>query len=130
MQLQEQKTAVNNMLQNKQNAHHVQPFILSSNKQLVRQIDRQIERFKQQIEQLIASDCDLSERMDQLASIKGVGRLTVAVVLAETRMFEGIENVRQLVSYAGYDVVERESGSSVKGKARISKKENRYIRNA
>jgi len=130
VQLQEQKTAVNNMVQSKQNAHHVQSFILSSNKQLVRQIDRQIERCKQQIEQLIASDRVLSERVDQLASIKGLGRLTVAVILAETRMFEGIENVRQLVSYAGYDVVERESGTSVKGKTRISKKGNRYIRNA
>lgn len=130
VQLQEQKTAVNNMIQSKQAAHHVQSFILASNKQLVRQIDRQIERCKQQIEQLIASDVDLAERVDQLASIKGVGRLTVAVILGETRMFEGIENVRQLASYAGYDVVERESGTSVKGKTRISKKGNRYIRNA
>ncbi len=130
VQLQEQKTVVNNMVQSKQAAHHVQSFIISSNKQLVRQIDRQIERCKQQIEQLIASDPVLAERVEQLASIKGVGRLTVAVILAETRMFEGIENVRQVASYAGYDVVERESGTSVKGKTRISKKGNRYIRNA
>ena len=130
VQLQEQKTAVNNMVQSKQAAHHVQSFIIGSNKQLVRQIDRQIERCKLQIEQLIASDQILSERVDQLASIKGVGRLTVAVILAETRMFEGIENVRQVVSYAGYDVVDRQSGTSVKGKTRISKKGSRYIRNA
>jgi transposase len=130
VQLQEQKTAVNNMVQSKQAAHHVQSFIIGSNKQLVRQIDRQIERCKLQIEQLIAGDQVLAERVDQLTSIKGVGRLTVAVILAETRMFEGIENVRQVASYAGYDVVERESGTSVKGKTRISKKGNRYIRNA
>ncbi|MBK6930267.1 MAG: transposase [Saprospirales bacterium] len=30
-----------------------------------------------------------------------------------------------MVSYAGYDVVERQSGSSIKGKTRISKKEMR-----
>jgi transposase len=130
VQLQEQKTAVNNMVQSKQAAHHVQSFIIGSNKQLVRQIDRQIERCKLQIEQLIAGDQVLAERVDQLTSIKGVGRLTVAVILAETRMFEGIENVRQVASYAGYDVVERESGTSVKDKTRISKKGNRYIRNA
>lgn len=130
VQLQEQKTAMNNMVQSQQAAHHVQSFIISSNKQLVRQIDRQVERCKQQIEQLIACDQALSERVDQLASIKGVGRLTLAVILAETRMFEGIENVRQVASYAGYDVVERSSGTSVTGKTRISKKGNRYIRNA
>ncbi|MAO66145.1 MAG: IS110 family transposase [Balneola sp.] len=130
VQLQEQKTTINNMVHSKQAAHNVQAFILASNKQLVRQIDRQIERCKQQIEKLIASDSLLSDRVDQLASIKGVGRLTVAVILAETRMFEGICNTRQLASYAGYDVTERESGTSVKGKTRISKKGNRYIRNA
>lgn len=130
VQLQEQKTTMNNMVQSKQAAHHVPSFIISSNKQLIRQIDRQIQRCKEQIEQCIASDQALSEHVEQLASIKGVGRLTVAVILAETRMFEGIENVRQLASYAGYDVVERQSGTSVKGKSRISKKGNRYIRNA
>jgi transposase len=130
VQLQEQKTTMNNMVQSKQAAHHVQSFIISSNKQLIRQIDRQIQRCKEQIEQCIASDQALSERVEQLVSIKGVGRLTVAVILAETRMFAGIENVRQLASYAGYDVVERQSGTSVKGKTRISKKGNRYIRNA
>lgn len=52
------------------------------------------------------------------------------MILAETRMYEGIENMRQLASYAGYDVVERQSGTSVKGATRISKKGNRYIRNA
>ncbi|MVN23540.1 transposase [Mucilaginibacter sp. HMF7410] len=35
-----------------------------------------------------------------------------------------------LSSYAGYDVVQRESGTSIKGKTKISKKGNRYIRNA
>jgi transposase len=130
VQLQEQKTAINNIAASKQDAHQVQAFITSSSKTLVGQVDRQIERCKQQIEQLIASDQVLSDRVDQLASIKGVGRLTVAIILAETRMFEGIVNVRQVASYAGYDVVERESGTSVKGKTRISKKGNRYIRNA
>lgn len=56
VQLQEQKTTMNNMVQSKQAAHHVQSFIISSNKQLIRQIDRQIQRCKEQIEQRIASD--------------------------------------------------------------------------
>ncbi|MFD3003766.1 transposase, partial [Pontibacter toksunensis] len=36
----------------------------------------------------------------------------------------------QLTSYAGFDVVERESGTSVRGKTRISKKGNGRIRTA
>ena len=59
---------------------------------------------------------------------KGVGLMTVDTIVSETLGFEHVKNVKQLVSYAGYDVVERESGTSVKGKTRISKKGNRYIR--
>lgn len=41
-----------------------------------------------------------------------------------------IRNKRQLSSYAGLDVREKQSGTSVRGKARISKKGNRYLRKA
>lgn len=129
-QLQQQKTALNNMMVSKQDAHQVQPFIVHSNKTLIRQLERQMQRCTEQIEALIASNQELTEQVDRLASIKGVGWATVAVILAETNGFEGIQNVRQLVSYAGYDVVERQSGTSVKGKTRISKKGNRFIRKA
>jgi transposase len=64
-----------------------------------------------------------------MASIKGVGILTVAVLLAETNGFVLFENCRQLVSYAGYDVVENQSGKR-SGKTKISKKGNSHIRRA
>ena len=35
-----------------------------------------------------------------------------------------------MVSYTGYDVVEKQSGSSVNGKTKISKKGNKFIRRA
>lgn len=56
--------------------------------------------------------------------------LTAVTVLAETNGFELIRNKRQLTSYAGLDVKEKQSGTSVKGKPRISKKGNRYLRKA
>lgn len=63
-------------------------------------------------------------------AIKGVGLITVATVVAEALGFEQVKNVKQLVSYAGYNIIQRESGTSIKGKTKISKKGNRYIRNA
>lgn len=65
-------------------------------------------------------------------AIKGLGFLSVAVLLAETNGFEGFVNqpVRrcgQLVSYAGYDIVENQSGSH-QGRTKISKKGNSRLR--
>ncbi|MEP5341590.1 MAG: IS110 family transposase [Algibacter sp.] len=85
---------------------------------------------KIEIEKLIKSDQELNKKVEKLLTIKGVGILTIATILAETLGFQHVKNIKQLVSYAGYDVVQRESGTSVKGKTRISKKGNRYIRNA
>jgi transposase len=59
-----------------------------------------------------------------------VGKLTAAIVLGETNGFELIRNKKQLTSYAGLDVKEKTSGTSVKSKPRISKRGNRHLRKA
>ena len=79
---------------------------------------------------MIASDPWLKQKVEKVMTIKGVGFITIGIVLAETQGFKLINNVKQLASYAGYDVVQRESGSSIKGKTRISKKGNSRIRAA
>lgn len=130
VQLLEQKTALGNIKHSKEASHEVQKFILQSNEKLIKQIDAQIKQCKIQVEKLIGSDPQLRERVEKLLTIKGVGLITVATIVAETLGFEHFNSSKQVVSYAGYDVVQRESGTSIKGKTRISKKGNRYIRNA
>jgi len=130
VQLQEQKTSLGNIKHSKMNSHDVQKLILKSNTKLIKEIDKQISLVKLEIEKLIKTDPPLQDKVDKLLTIKGVGILTVATILAETLGFQYVKNVKQLTSYAGYDVVQRESGTSIKGKTRISKKGNRYIRNA
>ncbi len=64
-----------------------------------------------------------------MTSIPGISYISAATVIGETLGFESIVNAKQLTSYAGYDVVLRESGN-FKGKTRISKKGNSHIRAA
>jgi transposase len=130
VQLQEQKTALGNIKHSKDSSYEVQAFILKSNSKLIEQIDRQIKECLKAIEKLLASDADLQRKVRKIATIKGVGLITMATIIAEANGFEGFSSAKQLVSFAGYDVVQRESGTSIKGKTRISKKGNRYIRNA
>ena len=60
---------------------------------------------------------------------KGVGLITIVSIISETNGFALIQNSRQLTSYAGYDIVQNQSGSH-NGKTKISKKGNKYIRKA
>ena len=90
--------------------------------QRIRLLDKQIREIDLQIKQTFGQDPDLKTKVEQVCSIKGISILTAVTIISETNGFELIENKAQLVSYAGYDVVERTSGTTVKGKTRISKK--------
>jgi transposase len=91
-------------------------------------LNQQEKEIKQDIEKCIKEDNTIEKTIQNLTTIPGIGRLTAAIVLAETNGFELIRNKKQLTSYAGLDVREKQSGTSVKGKPRISKKGNRNLR--
>jgi transposase len=119
------------------NQLHAEQSEAEPNKNSVERLKKQVQFFtkqeqeiKAELEALIKQDKQLSESVKLVCSLPGIGTLTAATVLAETNGFELIRNKRQLVSYAGLDVREKQSGTSVKGKARISKKGNKYLRKA
>jgi len=105
-----------------------------------RSIDRLIERItllnrqekdiRKELVVVIRNNVKLADQIKAITSIPGIGPLTAVIVLAETNGFELIRSKKQLVSYAGLDVREKLSGTSVKGKPRISKKGNRHLRKA
>ncbi|WP_046311785.1 IS110 family transposase [Pontibacter korlensis] len=96
---------------------------------LVGTLDKSLQELEEAIGELLYQDPLLAERVEKMRSVKGVGLKTVAVLLAETNGFATFERQGQLVSYAGYDVVEHQSGQR-SGRSRISKKGNAHIRRA
>lgn len=93
-------------------------------------LNRQIRQIKEEIGNIIESDEQLANTVALVTTIPGIGQLTAAIILSETDGFSLIKNKRQLASYAGLDVIEKESGTSIKAKTRISKKGNRRLRKA
>lgn len=129
-ELMKEKTVFTNRLDALNSGYEPLPMIIKSHKAIIKKLDEQLARFKVEIEKLIYSEEWLAEKVKKVLTIKGVGIMTVAVILAETQGFEFVQNIRQLCSYAGYDVVQRESGTSISGKTKISKKGNSWIRGA
>jgi transposase len=91
-------------------------------------LNSQEKEIKKEIEKYVKEDTDLKKEVSNICTIPGIGVLTAVIVLAETNGFELVRNKKQLVSYAGIDVIEKQSGTSIKGKSRISKKGNRNLR--
>jgi transposase len=98
--------------------------------QRIKLLNEQEKEIKQELAVFVKTDKELHKKIDLITSISGVGDLTAVIVLAETNGFELIRNKKQLISFAGLDVIGKDSGTSVKGKPRISKKGNRHIRKA
>jgi transposase len=94
---------------------------------MMKLIDKQIESIQKEVAQVVESDPELKRKLAHITQIKGVGLMSAVTVIAETNGFTLFENSKQLVSYAGYDVVENQSGKRV-GKTSISKKGNYRIR--
>ena len=128
IQLQEQKTALANIAHSKAYSHNISAEITKSNKKLIDMLDKEIAKIKSKLEALVAKDEEVHSRLKKVCTTKGIAIQTAAGLVAETDGFSNFNNAKQLTSYAGYDVMHNESGTSVKGKTRISKKGNRYIR--
>lgn len=93
-------------------------------------LNKQIKEIVAEITEITKKDEEVTHSIKLINTIPGIGLLTAATILAETDGFALIKNKRQLTSYAGLDVKEKESGTSVKGKPQISKRGNKYLRKA
>ncbi|MFY7988829.1 MAG: IS110 family transposase [Flavobacterium sp.] len=96
----------------------------------IKLLNSQEKEIKKEISEIVKNDQETKKAVERIKSIHGVGELTAVIILAETNGFELIRNKSQLTGYAGLDVREKQSGTSVKGKPRISKKGNRNLRKA
>lgn len=124
------KTRISNQLHALHHSYRPNKITIKRHKQLIKLINKQIDEIEKQIKTLIEADEVLKERVDKICKVKGLGIVTVATVIAETNGFALFTSERQLISFAGYDVIQNQSGTSVNGKSRISKKGNKYIRRA
>jgi transposase len=128
--LQEMQTEVRNRLHAEQHSASPNKLVVEQLKQQMKMLEKQEEKLAQAMEKALDGNSQFSQKARKIAgSIKGLGTLAVAAIAAEASGFELFESQGQLVSYAGYDVVENQSGAR-RGKTRISKKGNSHIRRA
>ncbi len=99
-------------------------------KQKIAFLDKQVKEITTELTALLKRDEEINRQVGLLSSLPGIGLLTAATILGETNGFELIRNKRQLTSYAGLDVREKQSGTSIRSKPTISKKGNSYLRKA
>lgn len=96
---------------------------------LTRSVSHRIECNNAYLKQLVKDNKEIQEQVGYIESIKGIGFQTAVTIISETNGFANITNRKQLASFAGLDVVAKESGT-ITPKRKISKHGNSYLRRA
>jgi transposase len=105
------------------------PEVRDSIERLISHLEEQIKRTEKLIRQQINNHPQLKAERDLLLSIPGLGEATIARLMSEIN-FHRYESARQVAAFAGLVPRLRESGKSVRGRARLSKMGTPRIRRA
>lgn len=127
--LQKIKDSISNQLEALNHSQSPDKGIVAYYNKLIDKIDNIAEKNDSAIMDKVAEDKELKAKVDNIYTAKGLGYLTIITVIAETQGFNLITSRKQLASYAGLDVVAKQSGPQ-DPKRKISKKGNAYIRAA
>ena len=97
-------------------------------KKVIRSIEEQIASIDAEIDALIAADPVLTRQKELLVSIDGIGNRIAINMIAITGGFTRFQNARQFCSFAGLTPYRYDSGTSVRSKAKISKRSNQTMK--
>lgn len=102
--------------------------VVKESKRLTRVFDKQIAAVNAQITELITGDEQLHKTYQLVSSVPGVGPQTTCYLLIYTRCFTAFDNARQLACYAGVAPFEYSSGSSIRGRTKVSHLANKKLK--
>jgi transposase len=122
-----QSTAIKNKLHTLQTRGYKRSKMISSLKRQLKSLQKEIQLLETEMELLIKTN--QQELYTRLKTIPGIGKKTAILLIVTTNGFKDFESSRQISSYLGLAPNEKSSGSSIRGKTRISKTGNPLVRN-
>lgn len=91
-------------------------------------LDEDIKRVELKMEQVIASDAELKRLFLVVTSVQGIGKVTATEIIITTNEFKDITDPAKFACYSGVAPFEHSSGSSIKGKTRVSHQANKNMK--
>ena len=97
-------------------------------KQAVSFAEKMIEKTEACIKNVVDSEASMSRNFKLLTSIPGIGKVNGWMTIAFTDNFEKFADARKYGAYSGVVPYDHQSGTSIKGKSRISHMANKGIK--
>jgi len=101
---------------------------LATQERLVRELSHSIAGVEDEILTLVNSDPEVKRVYKLITSIKGIGPIVATNLIVVTQCFTTFENSRKLACYCGVAPFEKQSGSSLKSRSRVSHYANKKMK--
>lgn len=122
-----QSTALKNKIHGEAVLGNPSSAVVRSLKRSLKSLQKEIKLLESKLTELVREEHQ--DLLSRLETIPGLGRKTSIMLIVLTDGFNRFEKAGELCSFAGLTPIIRQSGSSVRGQARISKMGNGKLRN-
>lgn len=102
--------------------------LLSTQEKMIKYLSKQISIVEKQMNEIIKENQSMSRNFKLLTSIKGVGPQTALFMIAYTNNFTKFKEWRKFASYCGIAPFPNESGTSIRGRTKVSNLANKKIK--
>ena len=102
--------------------------VVKIQKKIVVQLNKQIYQIEKEIKELIKADPKVANAFELITSVKGVGFVLATNLIVATNCFTSFKNSRKFACYAGIAPFEKQSGTSLRSKAKVSHFANKKIK--
>ena len=102
--------------------------IFDAQETMIKELNKQILIIEKQMMKIICLDEHLKKTFDLVTSVKGVGLILATTMLVYTNCFTSFNDWRKFACYCGIAPFEYQSGTSIKGKTKISPFANKRLK--
>lgn len=95
---------------------------------MINYLTKQIKCIENEIIQIIENECELQKSLNLILSIKGIGIQMATTMIIATENFTKFENWRKFASYCGVAPFPYQSGTSIRGRNKVSNLADKKIK--
>lgn len=103
-------------------------LLIKGSREALAGIEKSIARANTDIEALIRADENLKRLCELITSIDGIGMVTCSMILVKTNEFKDFTDPKKFACTAGIAPFEHSSGSSIRGKTRVSHRAHKDLK--
>jgi transposase len=102
--------------------------IMRSQIRIIQSLEKEISKMEVEMSDIIKSNPSLQQNHQLLQSIKGVGKVLATATIIKTKNFTRFTNARKFACFCGTAPFENTSGTSIKGKTRVSHLADKHMK--